>query len=84
MDPKLVKTITTQIYRRYPEFEGCRPKVRRQAPAQAKSESRPETYLLTYTQKVQVNSAAGPRTLTRSLRVVTDANGKILKITTSR
>lgn len=84
MDPKLVKAITNQIHRRHPEFDGCRPRVRRQVPGKNKPDPHPVTYLLTFSKKVQVTSAEGPRSLTRTLRVVADGNGKILKITTSR
>ena len=81
MDQKLVNTISDQVYSRFPDVEGKKPKVRRQAIPKDKKTNLKTTYLLTYqgTAKVQ-----GGKTINRYVRVVADDNGKIIKITTSR
>ena len=81
MDAKLLKSISTQVYRRFPEVEGSQPKVQTQAAPQAKSASASPNYLIIYQ-----GSAAGPngKSISRIVRVVANAQGKILKITTSR
>lgn len=84
MDPKILKQVVTQIYRRYPEFAGCQPKVRAQAPPHSQTGDQPPNYLLTFSGKAIAKSASGNKSMPRYLRVVIDANGKILKVTTSR
>lgn len=83
MDQKIVKTISAQIYRLFPEVTGNKPKVRRQPVPKNKSgvESPQCTYLLTFHSKTK---AQGGRTINRYVRVVADGKGKILKFTTSR
>lgn len=83
MDPKLVDKISSEISRRYPEFAGKRPKVTRPT-ASANSQPDKSGYLLTYSFKTRVNSSQGSRSMTRTLRVLADENGKILKVSTSR
>jgi hypothetical protein len=81
MDQKLVNNISKQVYLRFPEVDGKKPKVRRQpSPKGKKSNSKP-TYLLTYLGKAKVQ---GGKTINRYVRVVTDDKGKIIKTTTSR
>ena len=82
MDTKLLNSISSQVYRRFPEVEGSHPKVQTQAAPQAvKSASASPNYLIIYQ-----GSAAGPngKSISRIVRVVANAQGKILKITTSR
>lgn len=80
METRLVKSITTQIYRRFPEVKGSTPKVRLQSGAQPKS-SPASRYLLTFTGKVK---SPNGKTIPRTVRVIANADGKIIKITTSR
>ena len=81
MDAKLLKSISAQVYRRFPELQGSSPKVQPQAALQAKSAAASSTFLITYH-----GSAAAPngKSISRIVRVVANAQGKILKITTSR
>lgn len=81
MDEKLVNTISEQVYRRFPEFDGKKPKVRRQLNPQGKQSKSNITYLLTYQSTAKVQ---GGKTIQRYVRVVADHNGKIIKTTTSR
>lgn len=72
MDPALVTAICNQVYRKFPEVAGAKPRI----------QSRPEDQtLLIFQGSAQ---AADGRTLPRTVRVVADARGKILKMTTSR
>ncbi len=81
MEPKLIKSISKEVYRRFPDLEGKQPKVRLQPTPQAKSISTASKYLLTYQGKAK---SADGKTIHRLVRVIADAHGKILKITTSR
>jgi hypothetical protein len=81
MDPKYIKSISNQVYRRFPELDGSRPKIRLQSVPKAKSAPPAPKYLLTYQGKAKSSNG---RTILRLVRVIADAKGKILKITTSR
>ena len=79
MDNNTVQQVNLEIYRRYPEFAGARPDVK-SAPA---SGTGPQAtgYQLTY--KIQAVTASNQK-ITRLLRVNVSAQGKILKVATSR
>lgn len=83
MDQKTLSQVVAQVHRRYPEFDDCKPRVRRQ-PVIEGSSAADATYLLTFQKSGQVKSASGTATLTRILRVVVNAQGKIIKVSTSR
>jgi hypothetical protein len=71
MDQNLLTSICNQVYRKFPETSGVKPKVT----------TRPEDqYLLVF--KTTATTADG-RSLPRMVRVVADARGKIIKMTTS-
>ena len=80
MDQKLVNTISKQVYRRFPDVNEKKPKVRKQT-AIGKSPNSKTTYLLTYHGKVK---AQGGKIINCYVRVVADANGKIIKMSSSR
>lgn len=84
MDPKAIKSIVAQVYRRFPEFNGSQPKVRLQTAPQAKSAPAKPTYLLTFRSTAKALSSSGEKSITRWVRVVASESGKIIKITTSR
>jgi hypothetical protein len=81
MDPRYIQSISKQVYKRFPDLEGNRPKVQLQTGPHAKSLPSGPNYLLTY--KGKAHSPDG-KTISRFVRVIADATGKILKITTSR
>ena len=81
MDSKLIKTISNQVYKRFPELSGSRPQVRRQNQPGARSAPASPTYLLIY--KGSAKTANG-KSIPRPVRVTANTQGKILKITTSR
>jgi hypothetical protein len=72
MESAVLEKVCNQIYKKYPEFSGKRPKVK----AYASSGS-----LLVFSA-----TGKGPdgKSIARTLRVIVDENGKIGKITTSR
>ena len=84
MNPNVLKTVVSQIYRRFPEFAGCQPKVRLQSAPQPKSILATPTYLLTFHSTAHAQSATGSKAIPRWVRVVINEKGKILKVTTSR
>jgi hypothetical protein len=84
MDAGVLKSVVTQIHKKYPEFAGCQPTVREQNAPQAKSASAAPTYLLTFQSAGRVQSSQVSKIVPRSMRVVVNDRGKILKVTTSR
>ena len=78
MDAKSIKSIENQIYRRFPEVAGSRPSVKNQATAKGHSDD--ATYLLTFRGK----ATEGERSFARTVRVVANERGKILKVSTSK
>lgn len=78
MDAKTIDRISQHVARQFPEVSG-QPSVKPQASAKGTGSS--DTYLLTYTNRVATDS--GP-SFNRTVRVVANDDGRILKITTSR
>ncbi|MEX1071527.1 MAG: hypothetical protein WEC37_02780 [Anaerolineales bacterium] len=79
MNSKAISDIKQRIYRQFPEVAGEQPSVKSQA--SAKSPGQTPRYLLTF--KGSAQDAGGP-SFSRTVRVVADDNGRILKVTTSR
>ena len=71
MDPKHIDTLCKQIYRKYPEVNGAQPTLT----------ARPDDQVLLVFKGSGVT--ADGHAIQRIVRVVADANGKILKTTTS-
>ena len=72
MDKKILSSICSQVYSRFPEVKGCQPKI----------QSHGDTgQVLIF--KGQATGADG-KSINRVVRVVVDQNGKISKMTTSR
>jgi hypothetical protein len=69
------QAICQRVYRRFPEMKGIRPSIRRQ---QARGEDR---FLLRF--ETMISLEGGAR-MPATVRVVTSADGKILKMTSSR
>ena len=84
MDPKLLQQVVAKIHKRYPEFAGCKPKVRTQNSVQGQGTSDHPNYLLTFKGTAIAKSSTGNKRMSRYLRVVVDSEGKIQKVTTSR
>jgi hypothetical protein len=72
MEPGVIDSVCAQIYRKYPEVKGKKPKIKAYSGTQQ---------LLIF--NGQVETADG-KTMPRTIRVIVDENGKIGKITTSR
>lgn len=79
MDSKAISGIKQRIYRQFPEVAGEEPSVKAQAVAKTPGQS--ATYLITF--KSRVSQPSGPA-FNRTVRVVTNDEGRILKVTTSR
>ncbi len=72
MNQQILANLCSQIYRRFPEVAGSRPKV----------QSRPgEQVLLVFHGKAQTGDG---HTMPRTVRVVASLEGKIIKVSTSR
>jgi hypothetical protein len=80
MDNKHLDSICKQIYKRFPELSGSRPKVQAQKLNTGDSEV-PSQYLLIFQ---GARTTADGKSINRIVRVVASDQGKILKVTTSR
>ncbi|MCW5876566.1 MAG: hypothetical protein KIS85_06750 [Anaerolineales bacterium] len=78
MDAKTIQHISREVARRFPEVAGDTPRVTAQAGAKSPGGA---TFLLTYKGDA---GRAGGYTISRTVRVVADDHGRILKVTTSR
>lgn len=79
MKSSAIQMVSKEVYRRFPDFAGVKPKVQAQeSNAGAFVE---KTYLLTFHHNAHLDSN---KVLPRWVRVVVDESGKILKISTSR
>lgn len=79
MNADILKSISTQVFRRFPELEGTKPKVQPQSTPKSLSEQM--NYLIIY--KGVVKTTEG-KSVQRIVRIVATSKGKILKMTTSR
>ena len=80
MKQKSVQAISKEIYRRFPEVNGKKPKVQVRYSSKAKSVNSHRTYLLTFRTKVITSTN---RMMPYFVRVVANESGKILKISMS-
>jgi hypothetical protein len=85
MDPKLLQTLSQEIYHRFPELSGRRPRVQAVKPVQNRSTgiSTPKDakYLLVYSGRAATSTG---KLMPFIVRVVVNEKGKILKISSSR
>ena len=81
MDPEIIEEVCEIIYRKFPEIEGVKPKVRKQPVPKDSPKPKYPVYLLTFN-----TTARGPggKSIPRWVRVAVSTNGKIKKTTTSR
>lgn len=72
MEQRVITAISNKIYQRFPEIKGARPSVQEQTTGH---------FLLIYKGAAQT---ADGRSIDRTVRVVASAEGKLIKVTTSR
>ena len=75
MKAKTIDKISNEVYRKYPDLKGVKPKV---TPREGVKSS---DTLLVYQKKV---SGPGGKSINRIVRAVADESGKIKKISTSK
>jgi len=80
MNQKTIQDISQEVYRRFPEVRGKKPKVRAIALPKSRSIARSTVSLLTF--QVQAVTSSG-KTMPYYVRVVANEQGRILKITMS-
>jgi len=72
MEQKIIAAVSREIYHSFPEVKGSQPEVRPQGQTRS---------LLIFHGKAVTEDG---KTINRTVRVVVDENGKIIKTTTSR
>ncbi len=77
MDPRVVEKVCAQIYNKFPEVAGSRPKIQ----AQSSEAAGTAHYLLIFHGS---GTTADGKKIARTVRVVCTERGKVIKITTSR
>lgn len=82
LKPQALQSVNQTVYQQFPELRGARPSVQsQQSPAAKGSGDAESRHVLTY--KGHVEGPGGHR-IARVVRVVANASGKILKISTSK
>jgi hypothetical protein len=81
LTPQAIKTITKYIYERFPDIAGSKPRVQQRPVSKSKSALPEGTYLVTF-QKT-AHSLQGTA-IPRSVRVIVNQKGEILRVSTSR
>jgi hypothetical protein len=85
IDPKVVQNISDEIYHRFPDLRGRKPRIQAVKPGQAHPAGLPTTpgarYLLVYSARVTTSTG---KQMPYNVRVIVDEQGNILKISTSR
>ena len=85
MDPKVLQNISQEVYRRFPDLRGRRPRVQAVKPGQTRSAGLSSTngasYLLVFSGRVATSTG---KQMPYTVRVVVNEQGKILKISSSR
>jgi hypothetical protein len=81
MDQEIIRKINKEVYRRFPEIKGKKPKIQLMKSTEKKNNGRPQSYLLVYGS--QVSTSTG-QSMSRMVRVVATEAGEIIKITTSK
>ncbi len=76
-----IDSISSQVYRQFPEVKDARPIVQNQPGAKGPEAGGDGRYLLTFKGRGQ---GPGGQTINRIVRVVADARGKVVKVSTSR
>ena len=76
MDPQILQAVCQKVYMRFPQLSGVQPKIQRQNIGATM-----QRYLLVFRSHGQ---AANGKLIPFDVRVVSDEEGKILKLTTSR
>lgn len=79
MNSKAKDKVNKQVYRRFPNLNGAKPKVQKQN--KSSSAKNNITYLLTYKGSAKL---AGSKSMPIIIRVVSTEDGKILKLSSSR
>lgn len=81
MDPEVYNKSLSKIYKRYPEFTGSKPSVKKQNPISGNSKISAPIYLWIFRKTVKTEDN---QSFQRVLRILLNSNGKILKVSTSR
>lgn len=77
LSASVLKKVSSQVFRQFPEMKGARPSVQKQGSAARDT----QLYLVKYETTVQ---GANGKSIKRWVRVSVDENGKIIKTSTSR
>jgi hypothetical protein len=81
MNQKLVDNICREVYQKYPELRGLRPRVQPFVVEKNRNSNASPKFLLIFQEKA---TTATSKTLPYSVRVVVNSQGKILKMSMSR
>jgi len=81
MDPDIIDEICERIYRKFPDFKGAKPKVRKQPVPKDAPKPKEPVYLVTFNTLAR---GPGGKNIPRWVRVAVSKSGKIKKTTTSR
>jgi len=83
MDNKTISNVNKNVYKKYPDAKGVKPKIRKQSLAKSSSGNSVsgKNYLFTYHIKAITSNG---KSLNKFVRAVVNKSGKIIKISTSK
>jgi len=81
LQPKTIQAISQQMYQRFPEIAGISPRVQMRPASKALSGATEPTYLVIYEKPARTAQGG---VINRSVRVIVNQSGQILRVSTSR
>lgn len=81
MNERLITNVCREVYRRFPEMRGTRPKIQSYGSAKANAANPSPKFLLIFRGKGESNEH---QTIPYAVRVVVTEQGKIIKMSMSR
>ena len=81
LTPQAIKTITKYVYARFPDIVGSKPRVQKRPVSKSKPVLSEGTFLVTFQKTAHSQEGIA---IPRSVRVIVNQKGEILRVSTSR
>lgn len=81
MDQKILDRVNHEIYKKFPDLEGAKPRITKSSVPKSRSDRDSVRYTLTYRRSVKISQT---KTIPLVVRVVCSEDGKIQKLSSSK
>lgn len=81
MDQKIIDRVNQEIYKKFPELDGAKPRIAKTSTPKSKSDRDSLRYTLTYRRSIKISQT---KTIPLVVRVVCSEDGKIQKLSSSK